>query len=118
MGNHADGVYGTSGAAFEGLVTMAGSNKTQSATAFASESLTALHLLAARKNMGKYGMNPARRNYISLILQNTTAYYKMQNSKMLTLVGSDVATKLRGEIGSVFGSKVIVCDEFATPATR
>jgi hypothetical protein len=27
-----------------------------------------------------------------------------------------MATKVSGEIGSVFGSKVIVCDEFATPA--
>ena len=114
VGNHADGVYGTSGAAFEGLVTMAGSNKTQSATAFASESLTALHLLAARKNMGKYGMNPQDVTYIV----NTTEYYSLlQDAEFqdVNLVG-DVATKLRGEIGSVFGSKVIVCDEFATPA--
>ena len=114
VGNHADGVYGTGGAAFEGLVTMAGSNKTQSATAFASESLTALHLLAARKNMGKYGMNPQDVTYIV----NTTEYYSLlQDAEFqdVNLVG-DVATKLRGEIGSVFGSKVIVCDEFATPA--
>jgi HK97 family phage prohead protease len=114
VGNHADGVYGTSGAAFEGLVTMAGSNKTQSATAFASESLTALHLLAARKNMGKYGMNPQDVTYIV----NSTEYYSLlQDAEFqdVNLVG-DVATKLRGEIGSVFGSKVIVCDEFATPA--
>ena len=114
LGNHADGVYGTSGAAFEGLVTMAGSNKTQSATAFASESLTAAHLLAARKNMGKYGMNPADVVYIV----NTTEYYSLlQDAEFqdVNLVG-DVATKLRGEIGSVFGSKVIVCDEFKTPA--
>jgi len=33
----------------------------------------------------------------------------------VNLVG-DMATKLSGEIGSVFGSKIIVCDEFATPA--
>jgi hypothetical protein len=115
VGNHADGVYGTSGAAFEGLITMAGSNKTQSATAFASESLTALDLLAARKNMGKYGMNPADVVYII----NTTEYFNLlQDAEFqdVNLVGSD-AVKLRGEIGSVYGSKVIVCDEFKTPAT-
>ena len=114
LGNHADGVYGTSGAAFEGLVTMAGANKTQSATAFASESLTALDLLKARKNMGKYGMNPADVVYII----NTTEYFNLlQDAEFqdVNLVGSD-AVKLRGEIGSVYGSKVIVCDEFATPA--
>jgi HK97 family phage major capsid protein len=115
LGNHADGVYGTSGAAFEGLITMAGSNKTQSATAFASESLTALDLLKARKNMGKYGMNPADVVYII----NTTEYFNLlQDAEFqdVNLVGSD-AVKLRGEIGSVYGSKVIVCDEFKTPAT-
>ena len=115
LGNHADGVYGTSGAAFEGLITMAGSNKTQSATAFASESLTALDLLKARKNMGKYGMNPADVVYII----NTTEYFNLlQDAEFqdVKLVGSE-AVKLRGEIGSVYGSKVIVCDEFKTPAT-
>jgi HK97 family phage prohead protease len=114
VGNHADGVYGTSGATFEGLVTMAGSNKTQSATAFASESLTALHLLAARKNMGKYGMNAADVTYIV----NSRGYFELLEDaefQDVNLVG-DVATKLRGEIGSVFGSKILVCDEFAAPA--
>ena len=114
LGNHADGVYGTSGAAFEGLITMAGSSKTQSATAFASESLTALDLLKARKNMGKYGMNPADVVYII----NTTEYFNLlQDAEFqdVNLVGSE-AVKLRGEIGSVYGSKVIVCDEFKTPA--
>jgi len=114
LGNHADGVYGTSGAAFEGLVTMAGSNKTQSATAFASDSLTALELLAARKNMGKYGLNPS--DVIYIVSQR--GYYELLEDaefQDVNLVG-DMATKVSGEIGSVFGSKVIVCDEFATPA--
>ena len=115
LGNHADGVYGTSGAAFEGLVTMAGSNKTQSATAFASESLTASMLLNARKNMGKWGMNP--RDVIYIV--NSTEYFNLLSDaefQDVNLVGN-MATKLNGEIGEVFGSKVIVCDEFATPAT-
>jgi len=114
LGNHADGVYGTSGAAFEGLVTMAGSNKTQSATAFASDSLTALELLAARKNMGKYGLNPS--DVIYIVSQR--GYYELLEDaefQDVNLVG-DMATKVSGEIGSVFGSKVIVCDEFKTPA--
>ena len=120
VGDHADGVYGTSGATFDGLVKLAtdddssGTHVTQSATAFASESLTALDLLAARKKMGKYGMNPADVTFIV----NTQEYYSLlQDAEFqdVNLVG-DVATKLSGEIGSVFGSKIIVCDEFATPA--
>ena len=116
LGNHADGVYGTSGAAFEGLVTMAGNgNKTQSATAFASESLTASMLLNARKQMGKWGMNPSDVIYIV----NSTEYYNLLSDaefQDVNLVGN-MATKLSGEIGEVFGSKVIVCDEFKAPAT-
>ncbi len=114
VGNHADGVYGTSGAAFEGLVTMAGANKTQSATAFASESLTASMLLNARKNMGKWGMNP--RDVIYIV--NSTEYFNLLSDaefQDVNLVGN-MATKLNGEIGEIFGSKVIVCDEFKTPA--
>ena len=112
--------YGTSQATFDGLVALAaaddssGTHVTQSATAFASESLTALDLLAARKKMGKYGMNPADVTFIV----NTQEYYSLlQDAEFqdVNLVG-DLATKLSGEIGSVFGSKVIVCDEFATPA--
>jgi len=114
LGNHADGVYGTSGAAFEGLVTMAGANKTQSGTAFASESLTATMLLNARKKMGKWGMNP--RDVIYVV--NSTEYFNLLSDaefQDVNLVGN-MATKLNGEIGEVFGSRVIVCDEWKAPA--
>ena len=115
-GDDADGVYGTSGAAFEGLLHLArnDSDFTQTATAFASDSLTALQLLAARKNMGKYGLNPSDVVYIV----SQRGYYELLEDaefQDVNLVG-DMATKVSGEIGSVFGSKVIVCDEFATPA--
>jgi HK97 family phage prohead protease len=120
VGDHADGVYGTGGATFDGLVQIASaanssaSHITQSSTAFASESLTAAGLLGARKKMGKYGMNPSDVIYIV----NSTEYYNLLSDaefQDVNLVG-DMATKLSGEIGSVFGSKIIVCDEFATPA--
>jgi hypothetical protein len=121
VGDHADGVYGTSQATFDGLVAIAvaanssASHVTQSATAFASESLTAAHLLNARKKMGKYGMNPADVTYIV----NSTEYFNLLSDaefQDINIVG-DLATKVNGEIGSVFGSRVIVCDEFKTPAT-
>ena len=121
VGDHADGVYGTGGATFDGLVQIASaanssaSHITQSGVAFASESLTAAGLLGARKKMGKYGMNPSEVIYIV----NSTEYYNLLSDaefQDVNLVGADMATKLSGEIGSVFGSKIIVCDEFATPA--
>ena len=120
VGDHADGVYGTGGATFDGLVQIASaanssaSHITQSGVAFASESLTAAGLLGARKKMGKYGMNPSEVIYIV----NSDEYYNLLSDaefQDVNLVGN-MATKLSGEIGSVFGSKIIVCDEFATPA--
>jgi HK97 family phage prohead protease len=115
-GDDADGAYGTSGATYEGLLHLArnDSDYTQSSTAFASESLTALHLLAARKNMGKYGLNPAD---VVFVVSLTSYYQLLEDAEFqdVNLVGS-AATKLSGEIGSVFGSKVIVCPEFATAA--
>ena len=115
-GDDADGVYGTSGAAFEGLLHLArnDSDFTQSTTAFASDTVTAAELLSMRKNMGKYGVNPADVVYI---VSQRTYFELLEDAEFqdANLVG-DMATKLSGEIGQVFGSRVLLCDEFATPA--
>ena len=116
-GDDADGAFGTSGASYEGLLHLARNDSafTQSTTAFASDSLTALQLLAARKNMGKYGVDPSEVIYIV----SQTGYYQLLEDaefQDVNLVG-DMASKLSGEIGQVFGSRVLVCDEFATAAT-
>ena len=118
LGNNADGQFGTSGASFDGLwhLAEADSDLTQSATAFASDSVTAAELLALRKNMGKYGINPSDVVYI---VSSTVYYNLLEDAEFqdVNLVG-DMATKLNGEIGSVFGSKVIVSDEFPTAAVN
>lgn len=72
---------------------------------------TAAKLLDMRQEMGKYGRRPSDVIY----LVSLEAYYDLlddQNFDDLNLVG-DRATKITGEIGSVYGSPVIVCDEFA-----
>ena len=117
VGNIADGPFGTGGACFDGIVTLASgdSDKTQSSTAFASESLTAANLLAARKNMGKYGVNASDVVYIV----NQTEWYNLMDDaefQDVNLVGSELASKVKGSVGMVYGSPVIMCDEFATPA--
>ena len=62
--------------------------------------------------MGKYGVNPSEVVYhcftrcILQLLEDA----EFQDAN---LVG-DMATKLSGEIGQVFGSRVLLCDEFAT----
>lgn len=113
-GNHADGAY-TSGI-FNGLIKLAStsSRTTQSATAYASYVLTGDQLLAARKNLGKYGVNPSDVAYIVSL----TGYYQLLEDTDFqdwTQV-QDMSTKMTGEVGTIFGSKVMVCDEFATPA--
>ena len=115
-GDDADGAFGTSGAAFEGLLHLArnDSDFTQSSTAFASDTVTAAELLGLRKNMGKYGVNPSEVVYI---VSQTVYFQLLEDAEFqdANLVG-DMATKLNGEIGQVFGSRVLLCDEFATPA--
>jgi HK97 family phage prohead protease len=114
LGNHTTGVY-TSGA-FNGLIQTAStsSRNLQSATAFASESLTGTQLLNARKNMGKYGVNP--RDVIYIV--SLSEYYNLLKDTAFqdwNQVQND-AIKMTGEVGMIYGSKVIVCDEFASPA--
>ena len=115
-GDDADGAFGTSGAAFEGLLHLArnDSDYTQSGDAFATDKIVATDLLEMRKNMGKYGVNPSEVVYIV----SQRSYYELLEDAEFqdaNLVG-DMATKLSGEIGQVFGSRVLLCDEFATPA--
>ena len=115
-GDDADGAFGTGGASFEGLLHLArnDSDYTQSGTAFATDKITAADLLEMRKNMGKYGVNPSEVVYVV----SQRSYFELLEDAEFqdaNLVG-DMATKLSGEIGQVFGSRVLLCDEFATPA--
>jgi HK97 family phage prohead protease len=115
-GNHDNGVY-TSGA-FEGLLAAADSDNHETsagASGFASSDVvTAADLLGMRKNMGKYGINP---NDVVYIVSQDVYYNLLEDAEFqdANLVG-DMATKLSGEIGQVFGSRVLMCDEFATKA--
>ncbi len=116
LGNHSTGVY-TSGT-FDGLVKMASddSDQTQSATAVATDTVTAAELLALRKNMGKYGVNP---NDVVYVVSQAVYFQLLEDAEFqdANLVG-DMATKLRGEIGQVFGSRILLCDEFPAQAAN
>ena len=116
FGNNAQGTY-TSGI-FDGLVHKAtdASNVVVGSEAAASDKLTSLELLEMRKNMGKYGVSPQEVVYIV----SQEAYYNLledANFQDVNLVG-DMATKLSGEIGQVFGSRVLICDEFQARAVN
>ena len=116
FGNNAQGTY-TSGI-FDGLVHKAtdASNVIVGSEAAAADKLTSLELLEMRKSMGKYGVSPQEVVYIV----SQEAYYNLledANFQDVNLVG-DMATKLSGEIGQVFGSRVLICDEFAARAVN
>jgi hypothetical protein len=115
-GNHDNGVY--SSGAFAGLLNMADADNHETsdgASGFAAtDAVTAADLLGMRKNMGKYGINPSEVVYI---VSQDVYYNLLEDAEFqdANLVG-DMATKLSGEIGQVFGSRVLLCDEFATKA--
>jgi hypothetical protein len=77
--------------------------------------MTSAMLLAARQGMGKYGLNPTDLAYI--VSQNS--YYDLlEDASFQTLdeVGSDLAARVTGTIGAVYGTPVIVSDQFAAEA--
>ena len=73
--------------------------------------------MAARGEMGKYGINPADVAYIV----NMEEYYNLVNDPAfsdISEVGSDVAAKVQGTMGSVYGSPVVISDHFARAANK
>jgi len=76
--------------------------------------ITAAKLLDMRQVMGKYGRRPSDVVYIISL----DAYYDLlddvdfQKSNEL----GEVGTRVTGELGTVYGSPVIVCDEFPAAA--
>jgi len=102
---------------FDGLTTIAAANSSQltSGIALASESLTAQDLLNMRKTMGKYGVEA--RDLIYVV--NETEYFNLMDDpeyKDANLVGESNAVKLTGQVGRLYGSPVILCDEFEAKA--
>ena len=77
--------------------------------------LTAAMLLGAREAMGKYGLSPAEMTYI--VSQNS--YFDLLNDanfQTLDEVGSDLAARVTGVIGAVYGTPVVVSEEFPADA--
>ena len=69
-------------------------------------------LLEMRTNMGKYGRRPGDVMYIVSI----DCYYALLEDpdfQPINTVGERNATRVTGEIGNLWGSPVLVCDEFA-----
>ena len=78
--------------------------------------VSATNLLNMRKEMGKYGLNPAD---VAYIVSQASYYDLLSDSAFQTLdeVGNDLAVRVTGTIGAVFGSPVIVSEEFPADNT-
>jgi len=100
------------GASMDGLTNIAETIAAGSQLSIgSSDKLTADDLLLARQGMGKYGMDPMSVVYIV----SQQGYYDLLNdAKFQTLeeVGSDLAVRVTGTIGALYGSAVITSDEF------
>ena len=73
-------------------------------------------LLRARKAMGKYGRRPAD---VMFIVSLDYYFQLLEDPDFQTIneVGDQRATRVTGEIGNIYGSPVVVCDEFPAAAT-
>ena len=82
-----------------------------------SVSLTAAKLLDARREMGRYGLNPAD---ITYIVSQDGYYDLLKDADFQTVdeVGSQFAIQITGTVGAVFGSRVVVSDQFETAAAN
>lgn len=80
-----------------------------------SAQLTADILLNARQSMGKYGMRPSDLAYV---VSQKGYYDLLDDPKFQTLdeVGNDLAVRVTGTLGAVYGTPVVPSDEFADPA--
>ena len=93
-----------------------GTVATDGLSAGASDKLTAAGLLACRKQMGRYGVNPSD---VAYVVSQARYFELIEDAGFadITDVGSDVATKLTGSVGAVYGSPVIVSDSFPAENT-
>jgi HK97 family phage prohead protease len=88
---------------------------TQGGTFGTANPVTVADLQSIRRTMGRYGHMPGDVVYIV----NQSVYFDLLEDpdfRTMDLVGNN-ATILRGQVGMINGSSVIVSDSFATPAT-
>ena len=118
---HATGVESalinaTTGAeGFNGMDALA-TAATSTLTADGVTPLTADALLGMRTKMGKYGIDPTKLVYIV----SPDKYFDLLNDadfQTVTEVGSDIATRITGVIGAVFGTPVVISEQFPAATT-
>lgn len=100
-----------------GVATLANDDScsfTQAGAFGTSNPITVADLQSTRRKMGSYGLNPNDVTYVVC----ESAYWDLLEDpdfRSMDLVGAN-ATILRGQVGAVNGSPVVVSDSFSTPA--
>lgn len=118
LGGHSNGLLSGSftGFAQHAATAAPGGPATEASNgASASYKLTAADLMGRRRAMGKYGITPGDVYYIV----SQQGYFDLLEDpefQDMNLVGNN-AVKLTGEIGQVYGSKVLLCPEFKAAAS-
>ena len=85
---------------------------TNTASSFAATTTAAAtKLLDARRKMGRYGLNPSE---ITYVVSQDYYYDLLKDADFQTIdeVGSDIAVRTTGTVGAVFGSPVVVSEQF------
>lgn len=116
LGGASDGAYPTvSATAATGLLKYASTQSRSVTAAGTATPLTAAALLGLRKAMGKYGLRPSD---VAYIVSQQCYFELLEDAEFqdFNLVNTQ-ATKMTGEVGQIFGSSVMVCDEFPAAAT-
>jgi hypothetical protein len=102
---------------FNGIATMAtdlGTTHTQAGSFGSANPITIADLQSTRRQMGRWGLNPSDVIYVVC----ESAYWDLLEDpdfRTMDLVGAN-ATILKGQVGAVNGSPVVVSDSFASPA--
>ena len=108
-----DTVTGAYGVAPTGDIDTATALAQTSIDASSAQEITANGLLAMRQDMGKFGMNASDVAYI-LPVDGYLQLIDGPGFTDITEVGSDLASKVTGMIGTIYGSPVIASDILAS----
>jgi HK97 family phage prohead protease/HK97 family phage major capsid protein len=103
------------GADIDGIDGLA-STHSETLSVGGGDKLTADILLNARQGMGKYGLMA---NELAFVVSHKGYYDLLDDPKFQTLdeVGSDLAVRVTGTIGAVYGTPVVVSEEFPAAAS-
>ena len=102
------------GGTIDGLDGLA-STHSETLSVGGGDKLTADILLNARQSMGKYGLMA---DELVFVVSHKGYYDLLDDAKFQTLdeVGSDLAVRVTGTIGAVYGTPVLVSEEFPAAA--